>query len=283
MLCEIDPLAFLRHHLVDGVILKVKLDDTVEKRLQMQGNDVLIVRVRKNLNKILKGQEVETWEDTSLIVDIDVELLLNDLKGLIELLELLDDVWSRSDNLQSLWVLVGLLIQSVEVLINLGEHLRFIWELLLDRATTEDVLQIAPLTLNLNPLLKRVRKNSELLLYLLSFWSHDLDETITKNHVDGGKTFIKVLIHIVDQGKNELILSLLIGLGSELDSLPEFLKVIKLTLEFGLTSGLNRLGDDLLHELDDVHVNEGLEGESFLVNVKFLTNHLVDISPMMVT
>jgi len=179
-----------------------------------------------------------------------------------------------------LGVAVSFQVCGEERLIDLLEKLGLVGKLLLNRATRENVLQIAPLLLNLEPFFESGGQEGKVLLYALGFSTHDLNKSISENHVDVSETFIKVLIHIILTAKDEHIVALFVALSHELNSLPQVLKILQLTGEFSLTSSFDRLSDDLLHVLHDVHIDKILESKSFFMNVEIVANHLADLNPM---
>ena len=115
---ELNNLGFFGDHFGDGVFSEFKLDDTIEKRLQVEANNGAVLRIGQDLNQIFTREEVEAREDLSLGLNVLVKLLLNPLEVRVELLERIDQVWSGPDDLESLWVLVCLDVQLVESLVD---------------------------------------------------------------------------------------------------------------------------------------------------------------------
>ena len=200
-------------------------------------------------------QEVESGEDHTLRLDVQVELVVDALKVSVQLFQHVDDVGRSTDELKGLGIAVSLRVQLEESLVHLLENLGLIRQLLPDGTALENVLEVAPLLLHLEPLLDGRRKESQLLLDLVGLGAHDLDETVTENHIDFGKTFVEVGVHVLSATQDEAVVLLLVGFGHELNDLPVVLEVLQLVAELGLTSGFDALGDNLLVELSDVHVN----------------------------
>jgi len=130
----------------------VQVNDTVEKRLKVQSDDVFVLRVGQDLNQILLRQEVESGEDNTLRLDVKVQLIVDLFEISVHLLQLFNDVGLGADKLQGLGVAVCLLVELQESLVHCFENLGFIRQLHLDRATGENVLQVAPLLLDIKPL-----------------------------------------------------------------------------------------------------------------------------------
>lgn len=123
---------------------------------------------------------------------------MNRFEVIVLILKLLNDIWLFLNEPEGLRALVAPGVEADEVLVDSVEHLRLMRQLLLDRATAKDVLEVAPLTLNLIPLVKGLRERVELPLEVLSFLTHHFHESITQDHVDRSETLIKVLVHILD-------------------------------------------------------------------------------------
>lgn len=130
----------------------MQVNDTVEKRLKVQSDDVFVLRVGQDLNQILLRQEVESGEDNTLRLDVKVQLIVDLFEISVHLLQLFNDVGLGADKLQGLGVAVCLLVELQESLVHCFENLGFIRQLHLDRATGENVLQVAPLLLDIKPL-----------------------------------------------------------------------------------------------------------------------------------
>jgi len=130
----------------------VQVNDTVEKRLKVQSDDVFVLRVGQDLNQILLRQEVESGEDNTLRLDVKVQLIVDLFEISVHLLQLFNDVGLGADKLQGLGVAVCLLVELQESLVHCFKNLGFIRQLHLDRATGENVLQVAPLLLDIKPL-----------------------------------------------------------------------------------------------------------------------------------
>jgi hypothetical protein len=200
-------------------------------------DNVKILRVSQNFQKLVIRQEIESWEDTSLVLKVILKSLLDVIKSLIGLLELVNKVSSvlLSDHSHGIWELVTLNHLSLEELIDLLELSRFLSQLLLDISSLENVFKIDPLLLTEGPLFDQSVKGVKVLLELLSLISQRLNESGTKDHINVGHTVIQVLIHIINLVKDEVVV--LEWLGFNLDFRPLNVFLLQLCSQLSFLGG----------------------------------------------
>ena len=149
-------------------------------------DNVQVLRVSQDIDQLIIGQEVESWESLSLHCHVIVQRLLNVVQDLIVRCQLVESLeWLSVNDLENDWLLLGLGHEQLERLIDLLEPLGLIWHGFSDiRGLHEDVFKVSPVQLAALPLLHHVTDRQDIFLPLFSFWSQRLHEPGSQNHVD---------------------------------------------------------------------------------------------------
>ena len=176
--------------------------------------------------------------------------------------------------------LEGLGSHSNEELVNTVKGLCISLQRLAELRGDENVLQIDPLLLALDPSSHDVVGVDDLFFQIFAVFSHESDESVTEDHVDSGERIIDRGVEVGDLGEDVHAVSVFVDLQFELGGFPGL-------LEFGFHGGQLVLTDgsdgnlfDFFLVGNDVHVDETLEGEAVLLDVELGADQLVDLGPV---
>lgn len=127
------------------------------------------------------------------------------------------------------------------------------------------------------PLLSGSVQRIQVLSELLSLLLNDSLVLVTSDHVDLSERLVQEVLKVLLGTKHVDSFLILVAVVHEVEVEPLLLQVGKSYLELVLTSGSHRNGHNLFLVLDHIEVDQGLEGESFLVDVQFtILNEIVD-------
>jgi len=236
--------------------------DSVEKFLEIALNSVGVGTLGQNLKQIVRGTEVKAGENSSLLSELRVELLLALLEVHLHLAEgrLEEFVLAAGNNILGLESTLHVLKPD---LVDGFEELGFSWQVLGNITGSENGNQVGPESLNFKPLLddiSDVGKESNSVS----------DLSLERSHVLHGvhliqliKMFFELLLNVHDVAtKGARLVNTLPGLDLELSFLPvgnNFLLESLLELEL-LVGGLSDFLD-FFSELEEGALEKLLQGE----------------------
>ena len=133
--------------------------------------------LRQNLKQFIIWQEIKTWKGSSFDFKIVLHLLLDIFQLFVILLKLPQQLFARTAivNQRSF---VGLHHHVLPKLVNNYELFIFLWQLLLNILSSEDVFKIHPLSLAGEPLVNDLRDEKK------SFFN-DLDAGSNLSNISG--------------------------------------------------------------------------------------------------
>lgn len=139
--------------------------------------------LRKNLQHLVIGQEVEAWEGGSLGTQVLLEALLNFVEPLVVVDEFLevDTDFVVGGEVKGSWLLLGASHVLLPLLVDHLEHLGLGWKLLDDVLSVENVFQVHPLALELEPLVDKIGQVDEFALHGLDT-ALDLSDELGAHH-----------------------------------------------------------------------------------------------------
>ena len=205
---ELNRLSGATEVLVDGLehaavnTVEGNTKDSIEHLLEIILNHVRISTNRQNLEEILVGAEVETREDTSLLLEVGFELALAVLKILLHLGEGAGEkivLAAANDHLLLSDSLHNLLPLGVSVLEDLGlsRHL------LGDLTTSEDEYERHPLGLDLKPLLEGLLHLGEGVELGLDLSAERSDAAGSKHLNEVHHVVLELLLVVSDSATND--------------------------------------------------------------------------------
>jgi hypothetical protein len=255
--------------------------DSVEKLFEIVLDSVGVGTLRQNLEQISVGAEVEAGENTSLLFEVRVKLLLALLEIVLHGAEgaLKEFILAARNDVLSL---EGTLHVLEPNLVNLLEKLGFGWQVSCDITGGEDGNEIGPEGLYLQPFLNHIshigkQSNS------VSDLSLEGGDVLHGVHlIKLVKMFLKLLLDIQNvTTESAWGINTLPGLDLKLSFLPmrdnlTFEGVLKLELF------VSRLSDflDFLTELEKGALEELLQGEGLTLVRNILLNELDNVVPM---
>jgi hypothetical protein len=220
--------------------------------------------LRKNLEKLIIGQEEETWEGTSLCLKIVLQALLDFIKLFIVVLEFTKKgITTACIKHES--VFFGSEHCILPELVHLLELFGLIWKLLLDIFSIENILEIHPGLLEDEPLINAVRDVAELLLPLLNFFSDLSDIFGAHGGLNCHLMILKQCDKLVNLCDEESILGISVPFDSEISLIPNSTNLINCFEDACFSCGESRnlfhsvemLIDSLLKKLVESEVQKG--------------------------
>jgi hypothetical protein len=212
------------------VVVELNLVDIFEKLLEIVLDLVWVGTDRKDLKKIVWGYEVESCENTSLLLKIEIKSLLTEQETFLQNTELtLKDIVGAA--LDDFLLFVSSLHDLLPLLVNLLELLGFNGHLLSNFTTGEDCDKILPKGLHLEPLTFNDIEDFSQKLVLSSYDSLEWGD-------------VSHCIHLVKS--NDMSIE---GLHNILDVSSEYARYIDVLVWENLEFGILPIGDNLVVEL----------------------------------
>lgn len=208
-----------------------------------------VTGLRKDFNKIIVRQEVETGEGSSLSAKIVFKTLLDLLQSLVVVLKLLLDDTSVG-LVDDLRIFVALAHVILPELVNVLERLGLSLELGLDVLSVEDVLEVHPLALESEPLIDHITEVTELALPFFDLSTDLIDESGSHHSTDGHDIVFEVTDDFFDFFDDEAILGVTVLRNCELTNGPVVLNLLHLATQICFSLGHAR---DFLDEFEMVH------------------------------
>ena len=275
-------LALARLHAEDiralWVLAKVKALDPVKALGHVRLHGLNILGLGQDFQELVVGQEVEPREAHSLGLQVILQILLHLLESLVTLLEELQPPWGAS-RLQGVASVLGPPHDVLELLINSKEGLGLVRKLPLNIRRAEDALKVHPLLLALEPLVKSVREQAQLVVQLVHLGPDTRHESTGENDAHGDHAVLQRRDDLVHSTENEGVLELLEGQDSELNVGPLVVDLLEHALEGGLLGGLRADSRDVILEVLNIVAHEEPESE-LVVPHQLLVHHLLDLVPV---
>ena len=237
-----------------------------------------ILGLGQDFQELVVGQEVEPREAHSLGLQVILQILLHLLESLVTLLEELQPPWGAS-RLQGVASVLGPPHDVLELLINSKEGLGLVRKLPLNIRRAEDALKVHPLLLALEPLVKSVREQAQLVVQLVHLGPDTRHESTGENDAHGDHAVLQRRDDLVHSTENEGVLELLEGQDSELNVGPLVVDLLEHALEGGLLGGLRADSRDVILEVLNIVAHEEPESE-LVVPHQLLVHHLLDLVPV---
>ena len=218
----------------------------------------------KNLQKLIIRQEEETWEGTSLCLEIVFKALLNLIKISIVLLESSEKCITIA-HLSNKRHLLGSQHVVFPELINALELFCFVGQLLLDILSIENVLQVHPGLLEHQPLVNDVGYVSELLLPDLNLVSDFSDVLGPHRSLNSHLMVLQLSDKIINLSDKEPVLGISVPPTNEVRLIPKGSDLADGLQDTGFSSSKRRdllnsvevLIDALLQQLVESEVEQG--------------------------
>lgn len=229
-------LSFLRVHSVNFLLfVEFQFGDTLETLLKMGLHSKGLLGFREDFKQLVRGQEVESWEESSLGFKIVVKTLLNFFKVSVGRVQDFSDVVPLHDSKGSLGI-VNSGHQSSPGSINTLELGSFLWHLVHDIVRGEDWLQVKPHRLHLEPHFQVFLGLQEHSLPLLDFLLKEISEWRTFHGLGLNDVVIKLSSDELDSFsiKNKGLSPVL---GVEVKRLPISSHLLEGSLDRVLLSG----------------------------------------------
>jgi len=102
-----------------------------------------ISSLRKNFEKLIVREEIETWESSSFGFEVVFKTLLNFIEGFVVSLESFKEYLTGA-RLSNQWVFLSSNHDIFPEFIDKLEHLSLSWELLLNILSIENIFQVHP-------------------------------------------------------------------------------------------------------------------------------------------
>ena len=195
---KLDVFLLARIHGLDLFVFNVDPDDVIKAGLQVLLHDVEVLRVGQDIDELIVGQEVETWECSSLRLHIILKSLLDILQLSVIVLKLCQCLGTRFHDFEAVGVLLGGLHEINEEFVDCFESPGLLLHCFTDVLGSHvNILKIHPVLLAHRPLIDHIIESHDPFLPLFCLYSQRLDESGSENGIDRGQTLIKSCVNII--------------------------------------------------------------------------------------
>ena len=278
LLDEVDLLLLSRDHSTHSVlVIEYKIGNSLEDLLEERPNVLDFLGLGQDLEQLFIGEEEETREGASLLLQILSETLVHDFKVLVGLDELVFETVDRTVAENSL-VLFGVVDDGPPGSIDTPEPLGLSLQLSGDISRFEDRLQVGPGSLAVDPLVQGLLTKHHPVAPLVDLLLKGTSERRELHGLGSDDVLIKQL-HCIIETSNSASGGLLELRQQELERLPVCLHLLETLFDVVLLVGSF---PDILAQfsvLQNALVDAALESKAF-ARSNILAYRLGDLVPV---
>ena len=217
--------------------------DIVKAFSQMRLHCMRVARLRKDFDELVVRKKVEPRKRKTLCLQIILQALLNVLQQQVVLLKLPQQFIAVA-NFDHHWLFIRFVHNVLPEFINAQELLSFRGQLLLNVLSSENIFEVHPLSLALQPFVQNFADQHQLFFPLFDLSSNGLDVPCSEHRLDWHLMIIQILENFLNGAQHELILCLSIRVHNKAQFAPFQCNLLNAFLDLRLTGGT---GGDLFN------------------------------------